>query len=341
LVNLKIGMVTPYNVRCGIATYSKDLASALADQDVDVFIVRLSRFGVKTPELMQDTAERVPFKNVDLVHVQLEYGLYQGLEQVFFSHLRRGAKPIVTTMHAVGSWDIDTMIAGISAKVIVHNEFCRSRFPFENTVVIPHGATPMEATSREQAKSAMGIDPRLPVVGYLGFISNYKGLESLIQAMTKIKAGLLICGGWHIETKENEYIARLKEWADKLLPNRIKWTGFVSDEKLADAYGAMDVLVYPARFATESGALTHALSYGKAIIASDLPPFIEKEKEKALWTFSTIENLTEKIQFLLDHKPAIEELEKNARAYAQSVAWTPNIAQKHINLYKEVLNSST
>lgn len=334
-MTIRLGLVTPWACKCGIYTYSKDLASALADQNVEVFIVRLSRFGQKTPELIQDTAERVPFKNIDLVHVQHEYGLYQNLEQVFYSHLRRGAKPIVTTMHAVGSWDTDTMIAGISAKVIVHNKFCLSRFPFENTVIIPHGGTPMEATPREQAKSAMGIDPRLPIVGYLGFISNYKGLESLIQAMTKIKAGLLICGGWHIETKENEYIARLKDWADKLLPNRIKWTGFVSDEKLADAYGAMDVLVYPARFATESGALTHALSYGKAIIASNLEPF--KEKEPALMTFKDVEDLTQKIQLLLDNKSQREELEQQAREYAQNIAWSPNIAQKHINLYKELL----
>ena len=268
---------------------------------------------------------------------QHEYGLYQGFEAPFFTQLRMGGKPIVTTMHSVGSWEFDVLISGISNKVIVHNEFCKSRFPFPNTVIIPHGCTPTEPTPREQAKQAMSIEKTAPVVGYLGFISNYKGLENLIMAMVKVpNAGLLICGGWHTGV-ESDYIHRLQEWSKKLLGAKVKWAGYVPDDRLADAYGAMDILVYPSRFATESGALLHGLAYGKAIIASNIEPFKEKEKEGALTTFKDSDDLAEKIDMLLKDAKLREDLEAGARKFAQKCSWT-NIAKQHIALYEQILH---
>lgn len=334
---MKIAMVTPWNVRCGIFTYAKDLAVALAQQDIESFIVRLPRFGNKSPEIMLNIVEQIPFDAVDLVHVQHEYGLYQGLEAPFFTALRTHGKPIVTTMHAVGNWDADTLIAKVSNKVIVHNKYCASRMQFPNVGIIPHGVISAEPTERQDAKSAMKIDRNAPVVGYLGFISNYKGIETLIEAMTKVpKAGLVICGGWFVE-KEVEYIERLQNWSKELLLNRVVWKGYIPEEKLADAYGAMDVLVYPSRFATESGALAHAIAHGKAIIASNIEPFKEKKEEGALMTFDNSDDLAEKIKFLLSDSDARHALEEGAIEYAQRNSWA-SVAKRHIDLYRELLH---
>lgn len=334
--NLKVAMVTPWNVKCGIATYSKDLVYALAQKDVETFIVRLPRFGHKSREILLDVASRVPYNDVDLVHVQHEYGLYQGFDVPFFTALRTHGKPIITTMHAVGNWELDVLIAGVSNKLIVHNRFCASRFDFPNTVIIPHGVTPTEPTEREHARVLMEIDKKAPVVGYLGFISNYKGLENLISAMVKVpNAGLMICGGWHVDVA-NDYIDRLQRWSVELLGNRVKWTGFVPEDKLADAYGAMDILVYPSRFSTESGALLHGIAYGKAIITSNIEPFKEKEREGAVLTFKDENDLAEKIKTLLADSEARSKLELGAQEYAKKNSWS-HIAEKHIELYRGLL----
>jgi len=294
--------------------------------------VRLPRFGQKSPEILQDVAERVP-KDVDLIHVQHEYGLFQNLDIGFYKALKQWQKPIVTTMHAMGSIGVDDFIAATSSRVIVHNEYCLKRFPYPNALIIPHGATPAEASPSEESKKVWGIDPKFPVVGYLGFISPYKGLENLVQAMVDVKAGLLMGGGWHVET-ETQYMETLKAFGNKLLPRRVQWLGFVSDEMLKYAYGAMDVFVYPSRFATESGALITALSYGRAVIASDLPPF--KEKQEALMTFSDIKDLTEKINQLLENKLLREDQQKKAREYAKKTSWT-TVAKQHIKLYDSLI----
>jgi len=334
MAELKIAMVTPWHVRCGIATYSEHLAYALAEEGVEVDIVRLPRFGQKSPEILQDVAERVP-NDVDLIHVEHEYGLFQNLDIAFYKALKQLQKLIVTTMHAMGNLGVDDFIAATSSRVIVHNEYCLKRFPYPNALIIPHGATPTEASPSEESKKIWGIDPKFPVVGYLGFISPYKGLENLIQAMVDVKAGLLMGGGWHVET-ETQYMEALKAFGNKLLPRRVQWLGFVSDEMLKYAYGAMDVFVYPSRFATESGALITALSYGRAVVASDLPPF--KEKQEALMTFSDVKDLTEKINQLLENKELREQQQEKAKEYAKKTSWS-EVAKQHVELYRQVLKA--
>lgn len=332
---MKVVMITPWGVRCGIATYSEDLTKALAQEDVETYVVRLPRFGMKSREIILDVADRVPYDKVDLIHVQHEYGLYQGWEAPFFTALRTHGKPIVTTMHSVGNWELDVLMSGVSNRTIVHNTFCANRFSFPRTGIIPHGVTPTEATEREQAKKSFHIDPSVPIVGYLGYISNYKGLETLVTAMMKVQqAGLLICGGWHVDMK-NDYIDRLQQWSKELLGKRVMWTGYIPEDKLADAYGAMDVLVYPSRFATESGALLHGIAYGKAIIASNVEPF--KEKEPAVMTFKDSDDLAEKITFLLLEPEMRRQQEDRAKQYAQANSWS-EVAKRHVKLYQELLS---
>jgi glycosyltransferase involved in cell wall biosynthesis len=333
---LAVAVITPWKVRCGIATYSESLAKALAELGVEVYIVRLVRFGTKSPEILQNVVDTIPIDKVDLVHVEHEYGLYQNLEGGFYGALKRLGKPILTTMHAIGvRWDVDQVIATTSDRVIVHNEFMARRLGHP-CVIIPHGTKPSKCVEPDEAKRSLGIDPRVPIVGYQGFISSYKGLETLIEAMRGVpEAALLIGGGWHIEA-ETQYQMQLKQWSLEVLRGRCQWLGYVPDERLATVYGSMQIVVYPSRFITESGALLMALSHGKAVLASRLPPVREKEKLGALMTFRDVQDLRRKIRRLLRDEELRRRLEEGARAYAESVSW-PRVAEKHISLYEDIL----
>ncbi len=331
-MGMKVALVAPWAVKCGIFSYTRDLSEALAEKGVDVYIIRLPRFGRKTPQLLQKVVNQIPVQDVDLIHVQHEYGLYGGLEGGFYSGLKRLGKPIVSTMHAVGNRQIDRVVSDVSSRIIVHNQFCKKLFQF-NSEVIPHGCKPSKTMPRKEAMRRLEIDERVPLVGYLGFISSYKGLESLIGAVSKIpQSALLMGGGWHAGP-ETQYIATLNQMTQELLPHRCKWIGFVPDEELAMAYGAMDIVVYPSIFATESGALLMALSHGKAVIANRLPPFKEKEKLGALTTFRGVNSLVRKIRLLLRDEELRASLEEGARAYAEANAWS-KVAEQHIDLYE-------
>lgn len=333
---MNVAMVTPWgkNIRCGIRTYSESLVGALAQLEVETYIIRLPRFGQKTPGILENVASSIPVKDVDIIHVQHEYGLYQQLEGGFYGSLKALGLPIVTTLHAVGNWNIDKVICEASDRVIVHNEFCARRLGHPS-VIIPHGLTPTKCVPKDEAKRSYGFKPEWPIVGYLGFISDYKGLDTLIEAMRGVEAGLLIGGGWHTGD-DTIYIDELRRRSFEVLPNRVQWLGFVSDADLPCAYGAFDVLCYCSRFATESGALLTALGYGKATIASRLPPFKEKEKKGALITFKDVSDLKRKIKELLKNDELRIKLEEGARRYAFENRWE-TVAEKHISLYEDIV----
>ena len=338
-MGLKIALCTPWKQRCGIYTYSRNLAEAIAKLGHEVKIVRLIRFGRKFPEYFRVLAESFP-KDADIFVISHEYGLFQGREEIFYKTLKTlyPKTPLISIMHAVGvRLDTDSGIASTSNRIIVHNKYCAHRFGYPATI-IAHGASPSETVPIEKAKRSFGIDPKIPIVGYCGFISQYKGLEQLIEAMIKVpKAALLIGGGWHTET-DTSYILNLKQKSLEFLPRRCQWLGWVPDEELPTVYGAMDVVCYPSRFATESGALIMALSYGKAVLASRIAPFREKEKQGALMTFKNVKDLRRKIKRLLKDEKLRSSLEEGARNYAEENCWS-KVAERHVALYKEVLNS--
>ena len=329
-----VAMVTPWKVRCGIFSYSEKLVQALAELGIDVYIVRLPRFGAKTKEILEGVITKIPMDKVDIIHIQHEYGLYQNLEGGFYGTLnaiaRHYNKPIITTMHAVGNWEVDKVIS----HVIVHNEFCARMFK-RPSIIIPHGLHPTRTVDKGEAKKSYGLVPEAPTVGYLGFISNYKGLEQLITAMTGVKAGLIIGGGWHVSA-ETEYMYNLKAASLNMLPGKVKWLGWVPEEKLATAYGAMDLIVYPSRFATESGSLLNAISHGKAVLASRIAPFIEKEKKGILITFKNDVDLRRKIKKLLKNETLRKDLETKAWEYAEENSWE-HVAELHSSLYDHAI----
>lgn len=330
---MKIGMVTTWHVKCGIATYSEALSKALSD-NAEVYIIRIPRFGEKYAEVFNKIAERLP-GGLDLIHVQHEYGLYNGLEEGFYNVLREHKIPIVTTMHATGNWQVDRIIAEKSNAVIVHNEHCAKLYQGK-CVIIPHGIKPSECAPVEEAKKAYGIDVKAPIVGYLGFISPYKGLETLINVMEKIpEAGLLIAGGWHTRS-DTEYGARIKEDSLKRLESRCQWIGYVPEDRLPYAYGAMDVLCYPSNYISESGAMLTGIGFGKAVVARALPPVKEKEKDHALISFEDETDLERKLHSLLGFPDVRKELEKGAKTYAQANSWE-KVSLKLISFYQHIL----
>lgn len=342
-MGLKIAVITPWKVRCGIFTYTENLVNALKDLEVESYIVKLPRFGSKTKGLLQLVATQVPVDKIDLIHIQHEYGLYKNLEKPFYVELKRLGKPILTTMHATGMPELDDIVADLSDRVIVHNEFCAKRFGHP-CFIIPHGCLSIDRSKcppPDECKKTWGIDPRAPLVGYVGFISRGKNLKILVEAMTKVKgAGLVIGGGWHVAGSETDYISKLKKWSLEVLPARCQWLGFIPDEKLSRAYGAMTIVVYPSRFITESGALLMALSHGKAVIAWDNRPVREKKKQGALTTFKSVRGLTRKIKELLKDEDLRAELEKGAWEYAEKTSWSA-VAKLHVSFYEDTLKKNS
>jgi PEP-CTERM/exosortase A-associated glycosyltransferase len=117
------------------------------------------------------------------------------------------------------------------------------------------------------------------VLGFIGTLQPYEGLDLLIDAlpqMLQLAKGvhLLITGDGNHEAALRAQVARLG------LERQVTFTGRIAHEEVSYAYAACDLLVYP-RHHTETTRLTtplkplEAMALGKAVLASDLPPFRE------------------------------------------------------------------
>lgn len=237
----------------------------------------------------------------DIVHVQFLPMLTQRLPfDLWFVLLcqRRGSK-IVLTVH-----DLLPHNSGLSHKqtfhdlyqmvdrIICHSDSVRERLaeefavPVEKVSVIAHGPFFYDLpVTPEQILQSFALDPRKLLVLWQGIISPYKGIDLLLEAWQHVEATteqphLLIAG-----TGSPQLLEQIREQIRRLNLQRVELhPRFISAEELVALYRAADIVVYPYRAITTSGALATGLALCKTIVASDLPVFREllTDKENAL-----------------------------------------------------------
>jgi glycosyltransferase involved in cell wall biosynthesis len=228
----------------------------------------------------------------DILHVQylplLRSRLPLDLWFVKLSRLR-GSKIVLTVHdllpHDTGDTHRQTFygLYRMVDKIICHSGNIKSRLiaefsvPSEKISVIPHGPFfyDLPATIGDGLES-FAIDPNKTLVLWQGIIFPYKGVDLLLDAWQKVEATntnacLLIAG-----TGAPELLQQIQSQIANLhLKNVILHPRFISADELVAIYRAADIVVYPYRAITTSGALATGLALGKAIIATDLPVFRE------------------------------------------------------------------
>lgn len=133
---------------------------------------------------------------------------------------------------------------------------------------------PPADTSVTRQGLGLAADDRL--VLYCGQIRPYKGVDRLIEAAALVQSPrvlILAAGGCSAEA---EQAMRQRMAALRLDPRRMQLqVGLLSNQAMSDLIAAADVMVFPYHHIYQSGALLLAMTFGKAIIASQLPGFSE------------------------------------------------------------------
>ncbi|MGH2489925.1 MAG: glycosyltransferase family 4 protein [Candidatus Limnocylindria bacterium] len=226
--------------RCGIATFTADLAAAVktADPTVRIFAAAIDEPGAARPygpdvrwrirqeesNTYRDAALAISGSNVDIVNVQHEFGLYGVWHDATYDDylrvfLENCTKPVVTTLHTVPPkpepWALETVrfvsehsdqvvVMGTTAARLLHDIYRVPRPP----VVIEHGMPAIEPRGRRRLKRQLGVEDR-PIVSTFGLVDPRKGLEYVIEAMPEIvarhpRALYLVVGQTHPELLKRE-----------------------------------------------------------------------------------------------------------------------------------------
>jgi glycosyltransferase involved in cell wall biosynthesis len=295
----------------------------------------------------------------DIVHVQYLPFLERGFrfELWFLAWVRRLGIRIVYTVHNVTRQDapeegrpLFQRAYRLADALICHGEAARTELERDFQIaadkiwLIPHGPlfddgprlTPQEARSR------LGLQQKEPLVLCQGVISEYKGIPFLLDAWKQLKAAgvagrLLIAG-----TGDQRILSEIQETvvAEALSDSVSLWLHFIPVEQLPFLYQAADVLVYPYKAGTTSGALLTGLNYGKAVVATRLPFFLEqlKDGETALLVdYGATDALAGALQTLIQQPQRCAELAGAIKREASKGIGWQEISWKTKRCYQAVL----
>jgi glycosyltransferase involved in cell wall biosynthesis len=284
--------------RCGIATFTADLAAAVAGNDRRAVPVVLAvtepsgqyqyPAGVKF-EIRQNVkadyaraAEFVNHSRVRLVSVQHEYGIFGGDDGGYILDFVRALRvPVIVTLHTVlkspspGQAAIVHKMLTYGAQVVVMSEIARDLLASsygvsgEKVRIIPHGIPVMDRHPDQEAlKALFGVAQRRLLLTF-GLLSSKKGIETVIRALPAVVRDFpdliyFVVGATHpvVLRQEGEaYRTMLEREAEKLgVREHLVFHGqFVSAGELRRYLQAADIFVSP--YLNEAQVTSGALSY--------------------------------------------------------------------------------
>lgn len=226
-----------------------------------------------------------------ICHYQVFNDLIPELVVIALAKLAR--RRIVLTVHDVSAlagpvtWKrkITGWVYRQADGVIAHNavsvrELESIRVPSQMIRVIAHGHyldSMQTLPSVAEARRTLGIDPGAKVILFFGQIKEVKGLDLLIEALPEVarevpNVVLLIAGRpWKTEFARYDALIDSAGVRSKCHLH----IGFIPDDEVATYYAGADVVALPYRRIYQSGVLMMAMTYGRAVVVSDLPGMTE------------------------------------------------------------------
>src|SRR6516225_9619242 len=294
--------------KCGIATFTSDLISAVAaaHPQSQCFSVSVNdiKGGYEYPEVVrfeieeQDlspymrAADFLNISNVDIVCLQHEFGIFGGpAGGHILALLRELRMPVVTTLHtmlreprAEQRGVMDGLIS-LSTRLVVMAERGRQMLqeiyqaPPAKIDLIAHGIPDVGFVDPTYFKDQFGVEGRVVLLTF-GLLSPNKGIEYVLNALPPILAEFpevvyIVLGATHpneIREHGEAYRLSLEILAKKnrVDKNVIFYNQFVDLENLKEFIGAADLYVTPYLNEAQiaSGTLAYTFGAGKAVVST-------------------------------------------------------------------------
>jgi glycosyltransferase involved in cell wall biosynthesis len=305
----KIAFVADYLPRkCGIATFTSDLLTAVAAAYPQSNCLSVSvndlKAGYAYPEAVrfeieeQDissylrAADFLNISNVDIVCLQHEFGIFGGTAGGhILAFLRELRMPVVTTLHTVlrepraDQRLVMRELISLSTRLVVMSERGRRMMgevygaPEGKIDLIPHGIPDVGFVDPSYFKDQFGVEGKVVLLTF-GLLSPNKGIQNVLNALPEIVSEFpevvyIVLGATHPnELREHgeAYRLSLEMLAKKnnVEKNVIFYNRFVDLENLKEFIGAADLYITPYLNEAQitSGTLAYTFGAGKAVIST-------------------------------------------------------------------------
>lgn len=361
--------------RCGLATFTKNLSSSLAEVGHSIEVLAITNGGEDNdhgcevsflmerdnPRAYVEAARYLNESDVDLVILEHEFGIFGGPSgNMVLKLVDNLDKPLVTTLHTVLP-DPPDLIKGIVGALTSRSErlvaMSRSAvkllehhygIPRERLVLIPHGCPDISLIDEESSKDQIGLAGRT-VVSTFGLLGPGKGLEYAIRALPKLIADrpevtYLIIGATHPNEKKangEQYREGLKAIVrDLQLERNVNFVDrYLTERELIRFLSATDIYVTPYLNGGQvvSGTLTYALGAGKAIVSTPFLYALEllAEGRGLLCHFRDSTSLSEALRRLAADGELRRCLSMRAYKYGRNLTWS-RVASAYADLVSEI-----
>ncbi len=301
----RVGWVTTYNTRCGIATYSEHLIRYLGlpvhvlaahnnapvkpDASLSEPITRCWTEG--RDDEFADLLSVIRAEDLQSIVVQFNYGFFN------FTHfaklvgtLKDEGRQVFITLHATDDSPHPTTIQLASIRealarcdrILVHKVLDANRMKalglVENVALFPHGVLPMV-----DAPAPRKLPETEPfTIGSYGFFLPNKGLPELVEAVSHLRdAGrnvqLRMVNAEYPVGESRQLIEAAKDQIERFgLSNVVEMeTRFLSDEMALSKLSECDLIVFGYQRSSESasGAVRYGLISGRPVAVTPLEIF--------------------------------------------------------------------
>ena len=176
---------------------------------------------------------------------------------------------------------------------------------------------------KEESKKALGLDQVTKYILFFGIIRDYKGLDLLLEAFSKmnykdLNVKLLVAGEYYSnEEKYQEQIKTLGIQDDVIVVNK-----FIKDADVGKYFCASDIVAQPYKSATQSGVTQIAYHFEIPILVTNvggLPEMVPHEKVGYVTSQSTDEIAEALASYYTQNKEA--DFKVNLKVEKEKYSW--------------------
>ena len=353
---LRLGWISTYNARCGIAAHSEHLLEFLDKSAFDITIIAddQERIGPDPDNLL-----RLWSKVGGRLSRVRDFLITNRFDAALFQHNLRfyDFEEFVDTLLALAEAGIDTFVIfhrtsdlqnhdrAVSrqrmtqafqscARIFVHNlddvNRLRAWGVTRNVVLLTHGVIDRTALNPDGVRGLLGLSGFRPVIGTFGFLLPGKGLTELIHGFALILKAyptaylLMVNADYPLPEAQEERehcraLVRLLEIED-----RVRMTAeFLDVEETLFLLSACDVIVYPYQSSEESasGAVRLGLAAGRPVLTTPLPTFSDISEIVHQLRGTGPTEIAEGIITLFQDEEGTAELLQRQRDWVRANSW--------------------
>jgi glycosyltransferase involved in cell wall biosynthesis len=352
---IRLGVVTTWNIKCGVAAYTKYLLTNVMDETIQVKIFSngdcepvikdednvVRCWNRVSGEANIDNLYReIIARGIHVVNIQYNFGFF-GLKQLgdLIIFLKRKNIKIIVTFHSTSPSEIQSLqsiaveLRCVDA-ILVHSrndvERLKGYGVIENVILFPHGILVFDELDNDTLRKKIGIN-NSKIIATFGFLLPHKGVLEVIESLPRLIDQhpdilyLVISSIYPDCPPSYGYLEQCEDKVRELnLENHVKFiTDYLEEKAIANLLHLADMIILPYKDTKESSsaAVRIALGAKRSIITTLNPIFDDVKDEVYQIERCDPRNISDAISRLYEDKGLYAKLLKRAIEKSEKETW--------------------